>query len=155
MEDLPAAIETVRNHHLFTPIVTPHLGSHPGLKRLLNERMSALPMEAWILMAHGSRRPEATLTIEQLATDLGVMTAYWSIPSSLEARIQELAALGIRKIGILPYFLFSGGITDAITQTVQQLTQKFPQLTLTLSHPLDHNLPELADLLIDLAKREA
>lgn len=154
MEDLPAAIATVQTHHPFSITVTPHLGSHPALKRLLNERMSTLPMEAWILMAHGSRRPEANLTIEQLAADLGVVTAYWSTPGSLEARIQALATLGIRKIGILPYFLFSGGITDAIAQSVNQLIQKFPQLTLTLSQPLDHHIPELADLLIDLAKSE-
>ncbi|MDX2239121.1 MAG: sirohydrochlorin chelatase [Leptolyngbyaceae cyanobacterium bins.302] len=153
MEDLPMAIATAHTLSDSSPQlqITPHLGAHAGLKRLLNERMSALPMEAWILLAHGSRRPNANETVEQLATDLGVVTAYWSTPPSLETRIQELAAIGIRKIGILPYFLFSGGITDAIAQTVAQLALALPNLTLTLSHPLDASIPELADLLIDLA----
>ncbi|MDX2228800.1 MAG: sirohydrochlorin chelatase [Leptolyngbyaceae cyanobacterium bins.349] len=149
MEDLPAAIAAVQSAVPLT--LLPHLGSHAGLRRLLNERMSVLPMEAWVLVAHGSRRAGANHRIETLAEHLGVVTAYWSTPPTLEQRLQELADSGLRRIGILPYFLFSGGITDAIAQTVSQLSQQCPQLSLNLVHPLDVNLPELADLLVDLA----
>lgn len=155
MVDLPAAIAAVQTLPNQTLTITPHLGSHPGLKRLLNERMSPLPMEAWILLAHGSRRSRANQAIEQLALDLGTVTAYWSTAPSLETRIQELAASGMRRIGIMPYFLFSGVITDAIAQMVAQLRLTFPTLTLTLAPPLDGNLPELADLLVDLAAGHA
>jgi sirohydrochlorin ferrochelatase len=151
MVDLPAAIAAVQTSPNQMLTITPHLGSHPGLKRLLNECLSPLPMEAWILLAHGSRRSSANQAIEQLALDLGTVTAYWSTAPSLETRIHELAASGLRKIGILPYFLFSGAITDAIAQGVAQLRLTFPNLTLTLAQPLDVKIPELADLLVDLA----
>lgn len=148
-EDLPAAIASLKAAPALN--LTSHLGSHPKMRRLLNERMSLLPMEAWILVAHGSRRSQANQIIEDLADHLGVVTAYWSTTPNLEQRIQELATLGLRRIGILPYFLFSGGITDAIAQTISQISEQFPHLALKLVEPLDVNLPELADLLIDLA----
>ena len=128
----------------------PYLGSHPGLHRLITERLSALPVEASILLAHGSRRPGANQPIEALSERLGAVTAYWSVPPNLEFRLQELVNLGFKKIAILPYFLFSGSTTDAIAQTVDRLSQQFPSLDLLLTPPLEA-YPELADLLVDLA----
>jgi len=132
--------------------VTAHLGSQAGLRRIMNEQMSSLPMETWVLLAHGSRRPGINEAIAELAGDLGAVAAFWSIPTSLETQIQALATLGLRRIGIFPYFLFSGGITDAIAQTVTQLAEQFPHLSLTLTQPFDFALPQLADLLMDLAQ---
>jgi len=153
-EDLPAEVAIAQPdlESVADLRITPHLGSQMGLRRIVNEQMSSLPMEAWILLAHGSRRAGANDAIAELATDLGAVAAFWSIPSSLETQIQELATLGIRRIGIFPYFLFSGGITDAIAQTVAQLVIQFPHLTLTLTNPFDFALPQLADLLVDLAQ---
>jgi sirohydrochlorin ferrochelatase len=65
--------------------------------------------------------------------------------------LHELADLGLRKIGIFPYFLFSGNITDAIAQLVSRLSHQFPTLDLHFTTPLEAT-PELADLLVDFAK---
>jgi len=148
-QDLPEAIATIGTT---VPLrITPHLGSCSGLRRILNERTSLLPMEAWMLLAHGSRRREANQIIENLADHLGVVAAYWATEPNLEQRLHELTTLGLKRIGILPYFLFSGSITDAIAERVSQLTTSFPQLQLTLAQPFDVNIPELADLVLDLA----
>ncbi|XHX76147.1 MAG: sirohydrochlorin chelatase [Stenomitos frigidus ULC029] len=132
----------------------PAIGSHPGLLRLVTECMATQPVESWIVLAHGSRRSNGNQPVEALAERLGTLTAYWSVPPSLESRLQELSQLGIRQIGILPYFLFAGGITDAIAQAVETLSQQFPTLHLHLAPPLAAS-SELTDLLVDLAQDEA
>lgn len=156
-EDIPAEVAIAQQTlgEVVELTVTPHLGSQMGLRRIINEQMSSLPIEAWILLAHGSRRAGANEAIAELATDLGAVAAFWSIPSSLETQIQELDTLGFRRIGIFPYFLFSGGITDAIAQTITQLSHQYPHLTLTLTKPLDSALPQLADLLMNLVQPAA
>jgi sirohydrochlorin ferrochelatase len=153
MEDIPAEI-ALAQQALGDAIeleLRPAIGAHPGLHRLVTECMSAQPVEAWILLSHGSRRPQGNEPVEALAERLGILTAYWSVPPSLESRLQELSQLGLRHIGILPYFLFAGGITDAIAQTVETLTQQFPTLNLHLAHPLSAS-SALTDLLVDLAQ---
>ena len=129
----------------------PHLGSHPGLRRLLNERTANQPLEAWILLAHGSRRPGANQPIAALADHLGAVSAYWSVSPNLETQVQELSQQGLTRIGILPYFLFPGGITDAIARSVATLVDQHPELHLHLAEPLQAS-SELADLLLDLAQ---
>ena len=57
---------------------------------------------------------------------------------------------GYQNIAILPYFLFPGGITDAIANHLVQLQLKFPGVTLQLAAPLGVNM-ELADIIWDLA----
>jgi len=129
-----------------------HLGSHPGLARLVIERMAIAPVEAWVLLAHGSRRPGANEAIATFADHLGAIAAYWAVAPTLEERLQELQALGIRTVNIFPYFLFAGGITEAIAQLVDRLAPEFPALKLHLTTPLAVS-PELADLLVDLTRQ--
>ena len=152
MEDIPTAIAALPTDYPAIHLrLTSYLGCQPGLTRVLNERMAAHPVEAWVLLAHGSRRSGANEQLEARAAQVGAVAAFWATPPSLEMRIQELAAVGLRRIGILPYFLFTGGVTDAIAQTVTQLTQSYPDLSLTLVPPLDANLAALADIVVNLA----
>jgi sirohydrochlorin cobaltochelatase len=53
-------------------------------------------------------------------------------------------------MAILPYFLFAGRTTDAITHLTEELAERFPQMGLHLLPPLGPT-PELAQLVIDLA----
>lgn len=151
LEDIPA--EIAQAQQLVGKVklnVTAHLGSHSGLRQLLNDRMSPLPMEAWILLAHGSRRPNANQPIATLADDIGATVAYWSTSPKLESRLSELVHSGCKHIGILPYFLFHGGITDAIARSITQFSQQHSSLKITLTDPLDAS-PGLVDLLVNLA----
>ncbi|MGI0486640.1 sirohydrochlorin chelatase [Pantanalinema rosaneae CENA516] len=155
MEDIPTEVAIAQPTLADTVTITiaPYLGTHARLRRLLTERMSLLPMQAWILMAHGSRRPGANAAIATITEHLGAVAAYWLTPPSLQSRLEELQQVGCRTIGILPYFLFPGGTTDAIATMLTQLSPQFPDLHLHLTPPLEAS-PELADLLIELAVRQ-
>ncbi len=152
LDDIPAEIAQAQRviGDKVTVNVTAHLGSHSGLRQLLHDRISPLPMEAWILLAHGSRRPKANQPIATLADDIGATVAYWSTSPKLESCLSEWVHSGCKTIGILPYFLFHGGITDAIAQFITQFSQQHSTLKITLAEPLDASL-KLVDLLVDLA----
>jgi sirohydrochlorin cobaltochelatase len=93
-------------------------------------------------MAHGSRKAGGNAIVEQLANRLNVVVAYWSISPSLADTVTELVATGATEIGILPYFLFAGGITDSIEKLVSELRAQHPQVQLRLGEPIG-NSPEL------------
>ena len=150
MEDIPAEV-AIAQKTLGQAIkldITPHLGTHPGLVGLLAQQVNR-KAQKWILLAHGSRRAGAKEPVEAIAGQLGALSAYWAVAPSLESRVQKLAGTGYQEIGIIPYFLFAGGITDAIAQTVDQLQEKFPSVRLHLAQPLGAS-QELADLILDL-----
>lgn len=128
----------------------PYIGSHPNLEGLLSKQISNKNTAAWILLAHGSRRPGSQQSVDAMAENLGVVAAYWSITGSLESRIKELIAIGKREIAILLYFLFPGGITDAIAQSIETLKLQFPLVNFHLAPPLGANAEELAELIWDL-----
>lgn len=127
----------------------PHLGIHPGLITLLAQQMATMKAEATILLAHGSRRTSALQPVENIAANLGALTAYWAVPPSLESQVQELVTAGKREIAILPYFLFTGGITDAIAKSVEKLKLQFVTVTFHLAQPLGASA-ELAEIIGDL-----
>lgn len=129
----------------------PHLGTHPGLVPLLSTALDATDADAWILLSHGSRRPGAKEPVKAIATQLGFIDAYWAVPPSLASRIKTLVDAGHQQIGIIPYFLFAGGITDAIAQAVTQLQSQFPQVKLHLAQPIGASR-ELAELICDFVK---
>ncbi|OUL35300.1 sirohydrochlorin chelatase [Nostoc sp. 106C] len=128
----------------------PYIGSHPNLESLVAKQISSKNTAAWILLAHGSRRPGSQQPVEAIAENLGAVAAYWSLAPSLESRVKELIAVGKREIAILPYFLFPGGITDAIAQSVETLKLQFPLVNFHLAQPLGANTEELAQLIWDL-----
>ena len=131
--------------------IQPYLGKHPGLTGLLSAQQANMAADAWILLSHGSRRAGGNQPIEEMAFNLGALPAYWSVRSSLDKQVEALVNAGYRKIGILPYFLFAGAITDAIWQYVSELSQRFPTVELELAEPLGAGV-ELARLILDLAE---
>lgn len=151
MEDIPQEMAIVRQSLKETIAIDlrPHLGSHPQLKALLNTELA--PSAPRILLSHGSRRSGGNEPVETIAAQLGAVAAYWSVPPHLEAQVAALVKTGCREIVILPYFLFAGGITDAIVQTVDSLAAQFPAIQLHLADPLGAS-PTMADLAVDLMR---
>jgi sirohydrochlorin ferrochelatase len=149
--DIPTEVKLAQAalHSNLSVEICPYLGSHPGLDRGLLDWMQTTPAEAWILVAHGSRRSEANQQIEQKAQHLGAISAYWAVPPHLETQVTGLVAAGYRQIGILPYFLFEGGITDAIATQIQHLSTQFPGVTLQMASSLAHH-SSLAKLVVEL-----
>lgn len=151
IEDIPAEVELARPH--LEPglrlELLPYLGSHPQLGRLLASEAPPSTTQCCLLLSHGSRRPGSNQPIVALADQLGAVPAYWSIDPSLSDMIQTYIRQGYQQIQILPYFLFSGSITDVIETTIEQFSHQYPQVRFHLAPPLaDH--PQLADLICDL-----
>ena len=149
MEDIPAELELARLAlgNRVAIAQCPYLGSYPQLKYLLTTQITA--DRPWILMSHGSRRVGGNQPVEEMANQLGLVSAYLSVMPTLESRIAELTAAGYQQMGILPYTLFAGGIAEAIAQLVIQLQAKFEKVQLSLGKPIDAS-QELADIIIDL-----
>ncbi|MEH1783551.1 MAG: sirohydrochlorin chelatase [Nostoc sp.] len=154
MTDIPAEVALAQQAIGEDIIIElqPYLGSHPNLEKLLTKQIATIKAEAWILLAHGSRRPGSQETVEAMAARLGAMAAYWAGPPSLESRVKELVTAGDREIGILPYFLFAGGITDAIATSIEALKLQFSAVNFQLAQPLGVSA-ELAELIWDLTDR--
>ena len=125
-----------------------HIGAHPGLGKLLARQWAKVEAEGKVLLSHGSRRAGGNAPVEAVAQSLGVVVAYWLVPPMLEEQIQGLVEAGYQRIGILPYFLFAGGITDAIAQQVDRLRVQFPTVELCLGEPMGGS-SELVDLIVD------
>ncbi|MGQ4647034.1 CbiX/SirB N-terminal domain-containing protein [Lyngbya aestuarii] len=130
----------------------PHLGSHPGLTKMLVSQLVEMDADAKILLSHGTRRPGGNEPVEAVADYLGAMAAYLSVPPMLEEQVKVLAAAGHKQIVILPYFFFCGSITDAIAQLVADLQLQFPKLELKLGQPIGAST-QLADLIVDLVEQ--
>ncbi|MEH2272945.1 MAG: sirohydrochlorin chelatase [Nostoc sp.] len=154
MTDIPAEVALAQQATGQDTIIElqPYLGSHPNLEKLLAKQIATIKAEAWILLAHGSRRPGSQETVEAMAASLGAVTAYWAGPPSLESRVKELVTAGYREIAILPYFLFAGGITDAIATSIEELKLQFSAVNFQLAQPLGASA-ELAELIWDLTER--
>ena len=155
MDDIPTEV-ALAHQSLGQAVVLnqrPYLGVHPGLVRILASQVATLDADANILLSHGSRRSGSYEAVEAVADQLGAVVAYWSVKPTLEEQLKVLADAGHKRIAIVPYFLFSGGITDAIAQRVASLQELFPRLQLTLAQPIGVS-HELADLIVDLIEKK-
>lgn len=157
LEDLPAAVAIAQSmlQPSFTLNVSPYLGSYPPLQQQLQQLLMAdhtgTPERQQILLSHGSRRPGGNAPVEAIAAELNAIPAYWSTAPKLDEQVSSLVQQGHQQIEILPYFLFTGKITDAIAQLVADLAAQFPQLSLHLAKPLGAT-PPLASLIFDLIR---
>jgi sirohydrochlorin cobaltochelatase len=140
MDDIPAEVALAQQKigDRVKLIVTSFLGADRDFANLFAQNRSGLPSQS-IILAHGSRRSGGNEIVERLAAQLDLTAAYWSVSPSLPERVTELIATGATEIGILPYFLFAGGITDAIGESVAQLRQQYPQVRLILGKPLGNS----------------
>jgi sirohydrochlorin cobaltochelatase len=143
MEDIPAEVAIARGEVGLEVVVTPFLGACGDLADMFAQHRLTMPERA-ILLAHGSRREHGNDGLEKLATRLDVRNAYWSIEPSLTDRSIEYIESGATEMGILLYFLFAGGITDAIGKSVAELRQKFPHVKFSLGEPIGDR-PELVE----------
>lgn len=155
MDDIPAEIQQAQQALTrstaadMTLRCCPYLGSHAGLVQILQATQQQADMGAWIVLSHGSRRPNGNQPIEQLAHHLQAAPAYWSVAPQLADQVERLVEQHHHRIGILPYFLFAGGITDAIADLVQDLTQRHPQVSFYLA-PVLSDQASLVPYLLDL-----
>jgi sirohydrochlorin cobaltochelatase len=148
MDDIPAEINKAKKYftHKLNLELLPYIGSETlGLTSILANKKIGIKADAWILLAHGSNRIEFKQPIEVMANRLNAVTAYWSIAPNLTTQITALVNYGYKHIGILPYFLFEGGITDAIANICQQ----FPEVNIYITDVLGTDI-ELVKIIAEL-----
>ena len=148
-EDIPQAVSQAQQQvkPFLSLSLTQHLGASPLMAQQLQEQLKG-DSSAKIILSHGSRRSGGNQPIEKLAAQLGATAAYWSVSPSLTEQVERLAQLGKSSFSIVPYFLFPGGITDAIAQQVQFLQHQFPEISIRLGSPLCYCL-SLSTLIVN------
>ncbi|MEM8779843.1 MAG: sirohydrochlorin chelatase [Cyanobacteria bacterium P01_G01_bin.49] len=153
-EDIPREVE-IAKQTLGNSIklkLCPYLGSYKGLIKILSRQFSEHPQDARIIISHGSRRLGGNCPVEAIADRLNASVAYWSISPSLEDKVYALVNQGKTSITIVPYFLFTGGITMMIAQQVEQLQRSLPHIQFNLGHPLGAT-SDLAALMAEEIRR--
>lgn len=151
MEDLPTEVAEAKQllEGSLELSLYKHLGGHPQMLDVLTKRLSSVPAEASLLVAHGSRRPKGNRGIQALGRRLDTDVAYWATSPDIEEQVIALMQKGAQRIAILPYFLFAGGITDAITHRTEELAERFPKVKFRLLPTLGAT-DEVADLAADI-----
>ncbi|EDX86175.1 sirohydrochlorin cobaltochelatase, putative [Synechococcus sp. PCC 7335] len=153
MEDIPHEIEIARERlgESLQLTLCPHLGSHEDISLVLENKLTSVDAEGSLLVAHGSRRKKGNRAIQGLARriDVKMKVAYWATPPDLETQVIELMQQGCQRLTILPYFLFSGGITDAIAHRTEELAERFPKIQFRLLPTLGATR-EVANLIVNL-----
>lgn len=110
-----------------------------------------------LIVGHGSPRAEANRgfadLVGRIAARLGagdVLPAFFSIARpNIQDQVAALAARGLRRIVLLPYFLYSGQhVTVDIPAQLAKCREQFPQVTMELLPTLEDD-PALEDVVVE------
>ncbi len=153
--DLPQAIEQAQSQlasRCQLELLT-YLGGQAGLQPILQQHCQQLLPATQILLAHGSSQAAAQKFSTTLTSSLNTIPAYWSASPSLSEQVSQLVAHRRTEIGILPYFLFPGRISAALTATVNELQSLFPDVQFkfirgALETSLLDSDPQIIDLVV-------
>lgn len=116
-------------------------------------------MNALLLIAHGSRRPEANADLEFVAADMRRRNAFAFVQCSyLELAEPDIhtggakcVEAGAASVVLLPYFLSPGKhVAEDLTAARDRLAAEFPHVTFKLAAPLAGH-PLLLEALADRA----
>ncbi|MGD1922043.1 MAG: sirohydrochlorin chelatase [Pleurocapsa sp.] len=133
-EEISLAVKEVNN--IVTIELSTFLGKYSEITELIVDKFGNLSAQTRILVSHGSRLPGVADYYQSLASRVNAVNAYWSTDPSLDRQVELQVNAGKKRIGILPYFLFPGKITNAIADQVKQLQTRYPKVELILGQPL-------------------
>ena len=138
MDDIPREVELARKQlgGLIELEISEHIGGNNHMLDLITDRLTQSPQTGRLLVAHGSRRARGNRSVDNLAKSLGIAAAYWTKESHIEEQTIHLMQQGCSTLTIFPYFLFAGGITDAIAHLTEELAERFPRTRFRLLPPL-------------------
>jgi sirohydrochlorin ferrochelatase len=114
---------------------------------------------ALLLIAHGSRHPEANADLEHVAEALRRRGQAIVVPSFLELAQPDIAeggarcvAEGARRVVMVPYFLSAGvHVRRDLTAARDSLAARFPAVEFRLAEPLGRH-PLLLDVVEERAR---
>jgi sirohydrochlorin ferrochelatase len=125
-----------------------------------NEVMNAREPVALLLIAHGSRRPEANADLEFIAAGIRERGRYPIVQTSflelaepgIEAGGTLCVERGAAEVILLPYFLSPGiHVVEDLTEARARLAERFPGVSFTLAEPLGRH-PRLLDIVEERAR---
>jgi sirohydrochlorin ferrochelatase len=112
---------------------------------------------ALLLMAHGSRIPEANDAVREIAAMVKKMTAFDIVEVSyremhlpnIQQGIDACVAQGAERILLIPYFLFIGAhVREDLPEEMVQAKERYPQVEFAMgSHLGVHR--KLAEVVVD------
>lgn len=144
--EIPAHIETARARHPETEFIyAPHLGACDPILAILKRRLHAAMREldmpdprttGVILLGRGSSDRMANGEVAKMARWLQesgehelVDIAFTGITHPrLERVVQRHARLGMTQLVVLPYYLFTGTLTERIKRQVEHLRLQYPRV---------------------------
>ncbi|GIF99324.1 sirohydrochlorin chelatase [Catellatospora citrea] len=158
--DIPAALarEQLRHPGLAVSYGRP-LGAHPTVLALLRDRLAqaeADPDTTVLLVGRGSTDPDANAEVARAARLLaetarvaGVEYAFISLAApGVPAGLDRCAALGARRIVVLPYFLFTGVLPRRVAEQTAAWAAGHPDVAVRCADVLG-DTDALADLVIE------
>jgi sirohydrochlorin ferrochelatase/SAM-dependent methyltransferase len=163
--DLPTALQAARDRHLdLTVQYGAPLGVQPEMLAAVDARIAEaeitlppLPREqtAILLVERGSNDPDSNAQVHQLARLLWegrgwgwVETCFIGITRpSLEEGLRRCAALGARRVLVMPYFLCTGVLVRRIARAIEVFRERVPELEIAIAPHLGRH-PAIIDLVV-------
>ncbi|MFF7097728.1 sirohydrochlorin chelatase [Streptomyces rubradiris] len=161
--DIPAALAREKERHPGISYTYGRpLGPHPALLSVLERRLAEVldgadPADVTVLLVgRGSTDPDANAEVFKAARLLwegrgyaGVETAFVSLAApDVPSGLERCAALGAKRIVVLPYFLFTGILPDRVRRQTQDWAAAHPELDVRSADVIGPE-PELLDLVME------
>jgi sirohydrochlorin ferrochelatase len=152
--ELPTLVQTVAaSHPGLRFILGGVLGSHPALVQLACERLSAINPEpnadtALLFVAHGTPLADANAPIEQVLNRVAQQAGYGRAligyldcnEPSIPAAFAHIAATGVSRIDVLPYFLHLGRhVRTDLPAHFAAARATHPQVDIHIAQHLDYD----------------
>ncbi|MEV6807566.1 sirohydrochlorin chelatase [Streptomyces sp. NPDC017248] len=161
--DIPAALAREKERHPGISYTYGRpLGPHPALLRVLERRLEEVldgvdrSEVTVLLVGRGSTDPDANAEVFKAARLLwegrgyaGVETAFVSLAApDVPSGLDRCAALGARRIVVLPYFLFTGILPDRVRRQTEEWAAAHPAADVRSADVIGPE-PELLDLVLE------
>ncbi|OIK26646.1 sirohydrochlorin chelatase [Streptomyces malaysiense] len=161
--DIPAALAREKERHPGISYAYGRpLGPHPALLNVLERRLDEAIGDqdraevTVLLVGRGSTDPDANAEVFKAARLLwegrgyaGVETAFVSLAApDVPSGLDRCAALGARKIVVLPYFLFTGILPERVRRQTEEWAAAHPETAVSSADVIGPE-PELLDLVLE------
>lgn len=112
---------------------------------------------AILLMAHGSRIPEANDAVHEIAAMVREMTGFEIVEVSfreqhrpnIQTGIDACVAKGAGRLLLIPYFLFVGAhVQEDLPEELEEARRRYPGVEMTIGKPLGAHR-KLAEIVVE------